>query len=97
MPICFVLEHLFRLAIKMETQPLDHSVTLPGDIQVRVPLLSNLVRMNSTLLDLVSWAQVMVLLTYPIAGTSALVTQCADPDPHDMDIVPREQRNLAQK
>ncbi|KAH9461713.1 hypothetical protein Pst134EA_017998 [Puccinia striiformis f. sp. tritici] len=51
-PICFVLEHLFRLAIEMETRPSNHSVTLPGDIQVRVPLSSDLVRMTSALLDL---------------------------------------------
>ncbi|EFP92345.1 hexokinase A [Puccinia graminis f. sp. tritici] len=51
-PLCYVLEQLFRLAIEMETGQSDHSVTLPGDIQVTVPLSSDLVRMTSALLDL---------------------------------------------
>ncbi|WAR57759.1 hypothetical protein PtB15_8B812 [Puccinia triticina] len=51
-PLCYVLEQLFRLAIEMETQQSGHSVTLPGDIQVTVPLSSKLVCMTSALLDL---------------------------------------------
>jgi len=52
-PLCYVLENLFQAAIKMETRQADsHSVTLPGDIQVTIPLSADIVRMTSALMDL---------------------------------------------
>jgi hypothetical protein len=70
-PLCYVLEQLFRLAIEIETGQSDHSVTLPGDIQVTVPLSSDLVRMTSALLDL------------QIIYESRLSTQTSNTDPNN--------------
>lgn len=51
-PLCYVLENLFRAAIEMETRPSNHTVTLPDNIQVTAPLSDDTLSMTSALTEL---------------------------------------------